>query len=86
MPSHGGERAAGSKDEEERAEERQAEERKAEERKAFAPAAGIPGFGDPTGARPGYWVADPGGTIRSEWFLEVKALLGMEGEGPHDPA
>jgi len=75
MPPRGGERTAKSKDEEE----------KAEEEKAFAPAPDIPGFDDPAGARPGYWVADPGGAIRSRWFLELKALLGQEREGPHDP-
>jgi anaerobic dimethyl sulfoxide reductase subunit B (iron-sulfur subunit) len=54
--------------------------------RVFGPAADIPGFGDPTGAEPGFWVADPGGAIRSEWFLELKNLLGLQTEEPHDPA
>jgi anaerobic dimethyl sulfoxide reductase subunit B (iron-sulfur subunit) len=71
IPPHGGERVANSKDRMEN---------------AFAPAADIPGFGDPAGAGPGLWMADPGGRIRSRWFLELKALLGQETEGSHDPA
>ena len=54
--------------------------------KAFGLAIDIPGFGDPAGADPGFWVADPGGAIRSEWFLELKALLGLQMEEPDDPA
>ncbi len=45
-----------------------------------------PGFGDPAAARPGFWVADPGGAIRSRWFLELKALLGLQKGEPHEPA
>jgi len=54
--------------------------------RAFGPAADIPGFGDPTGVKPGFWVADPGGAIRSEWFLELKTLLRLQTEEPDDPA
>ena len=54
--------------------------------KAFIPATGIPGFGDPVGAEPGFWVADPGGAIRVRWFLDLKTLLGLPPEEPHDPA
>ncbi len=53
---------------------------------AFGPAVGIPGFGDPAGAGPGFWVSDPGGALRSEWFLDLKALLGLSTEETDDPA
>jgi len=52
---------------------------------AYAPAVEIPGFGDPAGAGPGFWVADPGGALRSQWFLDLKALLGLSTEEPDDP-
>lgn len=51
----------------------------------YASATDIPGFGDPAAARPGFWVADPGGAIRSRWFLELKALLGLQKGEPHEP-
>ena len=54
--------------------------------RSFGPAVGIPGFGDPAGAEPGFWVADPAGAIRSGWFAELKVLLGLRREEPHDPA
>jgi anaerobic dimethyl sulfoxide reductase subunit B (iron-sulfur subunit) len=46
----------------------------------FLVASGVPGFGDPLGAGPGFWVAQPTGALREEWFRELKTLLGMEGE------
>ena len=54
--------------------------------KLFTPAPDIPGFVDPAGAGPGFWVADPGGTIRIQWFLELKTIMGLQTEEPHDPA
>jgi len=48
-------------------------------------AAGIPGFGDPGGAEPGFWVAEPGGDIRAVWFGELMALMGLKPEGSHEP-
>ena len=50
----------------------------------FHPAVEIPGFGDPAGAGPGFWVSDPGGALRSEWFLDLKALLGLPTEETDD--
>lgn len=52
--------------------------------KVLVPAVEIPGFGDPTEAEPGFWVAPPGGAVREEWYKSLKALLGYaeeEGEG-----
>lgn len=53
--------------------------------RTFGPAVDVPGFGDPVGARPGLWIADPAGAIRSLWFLELKSLLGLRPEESHDP-
>lgn len=54
--------------------------------KTYVSAPDVPGFGDPGGAGPGFWAAGPGGKIRSQWFLELKALLGLKEGEPHDPA
>jgi len=47
---------------------------------AFLPASQIPGFGDPAEARPGFWVKEPGGSLRSEWYEDLKNLL-RDGSG-----
>jgi Fe-S-cluster-containing dehydrogenase component len=52
----------------------------------LVPASGTPGFGDPAGAGPGFWVAAPGGAIRSRWYSELSALLGRKKEEPHGSA
>jgi len=64
---------------------RQAEDHPGEDGGGFAPAPEVPGLGDPTGAGPGFWASDPGGKIRSRWFLELKALLGLDEKVPHGP-
>lgn len=48
----------------------------------YAPGSGAPGFGDPAGAEPGFWVADPRSGIRSEWYQGIKARLDDGGDGP----
>lgn len=42
----------------------------------YRPASGLPGFGDPAQARPGFWVKEPGGDLRSEWYQRLKELMG----------
>ncbi|MFH1762567.1 MAG: 4Fe-4S dicluster domain-containing protein [Gemmatimonadota bacterium] len=42
-------------------EEAREEARKEAREGVYGPGIGIPGFGDPAGANPGFWVADPGG-------------------------
>ncbi len=50
---------------------------------ALIPASDAPGFSDPASAGPGFWVAEPGGAIRSTWYADLAALLGRgDGGGP----
>jgi anaerobic dimethyl sulfoxide reductase subunit B (iron-sulfur subunit) len=45
----------------------------------MSPASSSPGFSDPAGAKPGFWISEPGGSIRSNWYEELRRLLGLEG-------
>jgi Fe-S-cluster-containing dehydrogenase component len=45
----------------------------------MAPASSAPGFSDPAGAKPGFWISEPGGGLRSKWYEELRGLLGLEG-------
>jgi anaerobic dimethyl sulfoxide reductase subunit B (iron-sulfur subunit) len=49
------------------------------------PATDTPGFGDPAMAEPGFWVIEPGGAVRTRWYLNLKGSLGLTKEGSDDP-
>jgi anaerobic dimethyl sulfoxide reductase subunit B (iron-sulfur subunit) len=50
----------------------------------WVPAFETPGFSDPAGARPGFWVAEPGGVLRSTWYRRLRSLLGLGQEESDD--
>jgi len=52
--------------------------------RGFVPAEELPGFGDPGGAGPGFRLKEPGGSIRSSWFQELRVLLEREEETVRD--
>ncbi|MBT8396760.1 MAG: 4Fe-4S dicluster domain-containing protein [Gemmatimonadetes bacterium] len=54
------------------------------EKTVMAPAAHAPGFIDPASARPGFWVAEPRGAIRSLWYSGLRGLHGEGGGGGRD--
>lgn len=46
----------------------------------------VPGFGDPWSAGPGFWVAEPAGALRSEWYRQLRDIMLPKKGDPLEPA
>jgi hypothetical protein len=56
------------------------------EKRPPLPGTAAPGFGDPAGAKPGFWIQEPGGELRRAWYRDLRRLLGMEELDDHESA
>ena len=50
------------------------------------PGTAAPGFGDPAGAKPGFWIQEPRGELRRAWYRDLQRLLGKEEPDDHGSA